>query len=182
MSLEECTADHVRYVNIDQCSRAWQNSLNCLKIEFAIPLKAKETYAEGDLHAEQIEFELTNDHLVGMWVLYGQKNFLLNGFPQFIPPDAKKLLFIWITISGLIIGTFLVILYFIWKIDFLKDYRRMHWNTTNDKVKICKSDIDISMYPSPHQAVPTLFPSELNSATNANLPYGNYYIQLVLVY
>lgn len=79
---------------------------------------------------------------------------------------------VWTTISLLVVGTFLVVLYFIWKIDFLRDYRRMHWNTSTEKAKISKSEVDISMFPSPHQAVPTLFPSELTAAANAGLPFG----------
>lgn len=52
----------------------------------------------------------------------------------------------------------------------------MTWKQNDDQRQICKqSDIDISMFPSPHQIVPTLFPNESALATSSmttGLPYG----------
>lgn len=94
-------------------------------------------------------------------------------------PDAKAIFLLWTTISLAVIAAFLVVLYCIWKIDFFQDYRRMSWKTpTDDRQTIYKhqSDIDISMFPSPHQIVPTLFPNDMTSAAanGTGLPYGKF--------
>lgn len=73
-----------------------------------------------------------------------------------------------------VICAFLMVLAAIWKMDVLRDYRRMYWKSGDDEKQICKSS-DVSMYPPVHQTVPTLFPNDLSapnhSATNA-LPFG----------
>lgn len=96
-------------------------------------------------------------------------------------PNTNTLLFFWILVSTGIILSFLIVLYFIWKIDFIRDYRRMTWKHSEDQSQICKQpDIDISMFPSPHQIVPTLFPNEnahASSSMNSGLPYGGYSLQ-----
>lgn len=73
-----------------------------------------------------------------------------------------------------IVGAFLMVLAAIWKMDVLRDYRRMYWKNGDDEKQICKPS-DVSMYPPVHQTVPTLFPNDLsasnNTTTNA-LPFG----------
>lgn len=81
LSLEQCTPAHVTLLNVAQCSRAWQNGINCLKIRLAIPLKAKIPLKKRDLDSQKVEYELTRDHLVGMWILFGQKELLASGYP-----------------------------------------------------------------------------------------------------
>lgn len=88
-------------------------------------------------------------------------------------PEAGKLLFLWSTVSLSVVGVFLLILAAIWKMEILRDYRRMYWKNNDDEKQICKPS-DISMYPPVHQIVPTLFPNDLSTANNATnaLPFG----------
>lgn len=82
---------------------------------------------------------------------------------------------LWTIISFSIIGTFAMMLVGIWKMDLLKDYRRMYWKNPNDEKQICKTfNNDVSMYPSAHQSVPTLFPHDLSppNDTSNTLPFG----------
>lgn len=88
---------------------------------------------------------------------------------EFPIPDAKKLFVLWTSVSLAIIGAFLVVLAAIWKMDVLRDYRRMYWKSGDDEKQICKSS-DVSMYPPVHQTVPTLFPNDLS--VHHKLPFG----------
>lgn len=66
--------------------------------------------------------------------------------------------------------------------EVFQDYRRMSWKHSDDQHRIYKNqnmDIDISMFPSPHQIVPSLFPGDAHhpgygdSVHNASgLPFG----------
>lgn len=65
--------------------------------------------------------------------------------------------------------------------EFFQDYRRMSWKHSDDQQRIYKnrSDIDISMFPSPHQIVPSLFPGDgnpgytrENTHSTSALPFG----------
>lgn len=51
----------------------------------------------------------------------------------------------------------------------------MNWKNSEDQSQICKqSEIDISMFPSPHQIVPTLFPNDTaySAPNKTDLPFG----------
>lgn len=70
------------------------------------------------------------------------------------------MLLLWSGIGLVIIFVFLVVLYTIWKMDILRDYHLMSSRADDQKnILSNQSDIDITMFPSPHQIVPTLFPS-----------------------
>lgn len=187
LSIEPCKIENVKFIDVTHCMSSWPNSENCIQIELAIPLKtitnttasnAKRNSSNNesgeDIVGEQIEYELTTQHLHEMWELYGRSHFAQNEFHQFPIPVLfnRAGIVLWtLTCLGVLI-LFLLVLYFISKIDFLKDYRRMHWKMSDDQNQMCKqSEIDISMFPSPHQAVPTLFPNDLTAPT-AGLPYG----------
>lgn len=190
LPVEQCKLENVKFVEVLHCPSSWPNSQNCIQIELAIPLKtianasastakvksSALTSAE-DLDSEKIAYELTFEHLFQMWTLYGRSHFAQNEFNEFSPPNIRHLLLLWTSISSCVLIAFLLVLYCIWKIDLLKDYRRMHWKISDDQSQMCKqSEIDISMFPSPHQAVPTLFPNEEYASppnASAGLPYGN---------
>lgn len=193
LAIEECKIENVLFTEVLHCSSSWPNAENCIQIEVAIPLKTVTNTSAPtvrnepvsiengtDIDATPVEYELTFAHLTQMWLLYGRLHFAENQFSEFIPPDPKNLIMLWTSISLGIIVTFLLILYCILKIDLLKDYRRMHWKMSDDQRQMCKqSEIDISMFPSPHQAVPTLFPNDLTTystaaAAGTGLPYGDY--------
>lgn len=86
-------------------------------------------------------------------------------------PDAKKLFIVWLAISLAVIGAFLVVLVGIWKMDVLRNYRRMYFKSGEDEKQIC---ISSDMYPPVHQIVPTLFPNDLSASNNIGnaLPFG----------
>lgn len=187
LSIEPCKIENVKFIDVAHCMSTWPNAENCIQVKVAIPLKTitnatalnadrnSNTNGSGeDMVGEQIEHELTIQHLNQMWEMYGRSHFAQNEFHQFSMPTlfTEADIVIWtLTCLGVLIS-FLLVLYFISKIDFLKDYRRMHWKISDDQNQMCKqSEIDISMFPSPHQAVPTLFPNDLTAPT-AGLPYG----------
>lgn len=191
LPIEQCKLENVKFVDVLHCPSTWPNSENCIQIELAIPLKivanasvsnvkstALSTGSGEDLDSEKIEYELTFEHLLQMWIRYGRPHFAQNEFDEFPPPNTKSFLVLWTSISLVVLLVFLLVLYGILKIDFLKDYRRMRWKMSDDQSQMCKqSEIDISMFPSPHQTVPTLFPNDLasySSAPNASasLPFG----------
>lgn len=190
LPIEKCKIGNVKFVDVLRCPLTWPNSESCIQIDLTIPLKtianvsasnAKNNSSVNksgeDLDHKKIEYELTVEHLRKMWISYGRPHFMQNEFQEFTPPNTRNLLLVWTAISLSVVIAFLLVLYGIWKIDLLKDYRRMHWKIS-DQNQICKqSEIDISMFPSPHQTVPTLFPNDISTYTTApttggGLPYG----------
>lgn len=86
-------------------------------------------------------------------------------------PDGTYILLLWTGVSLSIVVIFIGVLYSIWRIDIFREYRRMY-TKSDDQQDILKekSELDISMYPIPHQPYPTLFETnEMNSAGY----YGN---------
>lgn len=195
LSIEPCKIENVKFIDVAHCMSTWPNSENCIQIELAIPLKTitnatalnakrvTSTNESGeDIVGEHIEYELTIQHLHQMWEKYGESHFAQNEFHQFSIPELfnQADIITWTLTCLSVLILFLLVLCFISKIDFLKDYRRMHWKISDDQNQMCKqSEIDISMFPSPHQAVPTLFPNDL-AAPSAGLPYGTILIPSVV--
>lgn len=115
-----------------------------------------------------------------MWTEYGQPNFERSGTPVYELPDGGYMIVLWSGISLGIVATFLLVLYMIWKMDLFQEYKRMtNSGNDNDRQNILKNqtEIDISMFPSPHQIVPTLFPSNdtyiaPGTSTLTNQPYN----------
>lgn len=64
-----------------------------------------------------------------------------------------------------------MVLIAIWKMEILRDYRRMYFKNGEDEKQICKQS---DVYPPVHQIVPTLFPNDISASSNtANaLPFG----------
>lgn len=99
---------------------------------------------------------------------------------EFEIPDHHAILMLWISISLGVIIVFLLVLVAIWKMEIFQDYRRMSWKHSDDQRHIYKNnvDIDISMFPSPHQIVPSLFPGDAGQnryageALHTGLPFG----------
>lgn len=194
LAVEQCKIENVRFLDVLRCPMTWPNAVNCIQIVVAIPLKTitnvtaskadtrntSSTETDVDIDSERIEYELTFAHLIKMWILYGRKHFIENEFIEFAPPNPKNLIMLWTSVCLAVLLVFLLLLYCILKIDLLKDYRRMHWKISDDQSRMCKqSEIDISMFPSPHQAVPTLFPNDLPAYstapnTDGGLPFGNH--------
>lgn len=120
------------------------------------------------------QYELSKANLANMWNEFGRAKFDGMGTAEFKPPDTNAIFLLWVGVSLGIVGVFLLILYGIWKYDFFKDYRRMsRHNDDNQIIMKNQSDIDISMFPSPHQIVPSLFPINGDGyVPGSGLPYG----------
>lgn len=97
-------------------------------------------------------------------------------FQEYSTPDNNYILLLWGSITIGILIIFLIVLFSIWKMEIFQDYRRMTYKADDQKIILSnQSEIDISMFPSPHQIVPTLFPS--NEPISNSIPYGRYYFE-----
>lgn len=147
------------------CPQSWAESERCIRLRFAIPLAAAELNATlsvreiVDHHADGTEMSAV--HLAELWTLFGAEAFAANAMPEYVLPDSDGTLLLWSAVSLAVVLVFLLLLYSIWKMDILRDYHRMPGGRVADDQKTIlarhRSDIDISMFPSPHQVVPSLF-------------------------
>ncbi|XP_050077124.1 uncharacterized protein LOC126564199 [Anopheles maculipalpis] len=169
-----------------KCPDTWRNYENCVTLEFAIPLRPifyepsddddglafgfgnkflqKGFISISTTEADEPQYELDVKNLDVMWEEFGQMELQRAGYDLYIMPENSRILLTWIGISLAIVCTFLFVLYMIWKIDVFKDYRRIsrsshNTNVDDDKNELKKKEFDISMFPSPHQVVPTFFPT-----------------------
>lgn len=170
---------------MQNCPDSWFNYESCIKFRFAVPLKPFEVNHSTSLeemlsgHDEE-EYQLNADNLRNMWEEFGRDAFLASGYhvyrnlcntcgthfdiyifhQEYTIPDTDYLILIWSGIGLAIIFVFLIVLYIIWKMDILRDYHLMTSRADDQKnILSNQSEIDITMFPSPHQIVPTLFPS-----------------------
>ncbi|XP_053673128.1 uncharacterized protein LOC128723416 [Anopheles nili] len=183
-----------------KCPDTWRNFQNCVTLEFAVPLRpifyepseddegmdfgfGNKFLQKGFISISTTEatgprYELDVDNLNAMWDEIGQMEVQRAGYELYIMPENSRVLLTWIGISLAIVCTFLFVLYMIWKIDIFKDYRRI--SRTNhgvsmddDKNELKKKEFDISMFPSPHQVVPTFFPTgDPYNAADAEAQYA----------
>ncbi|XP_035918871.1 uncharacterized protein LOC118517114 [Anopheles stephensi] len=169
-----------------KCPDTWRNYENCVSLEFAVPLRPifyepsddddglafgfgnkflqKGFISISTTEATEPQYELDVKNLDVMWEEFGQMELQRSGYDMYIMPESSRILLTWIGISLAIVCTFLFVLYMIWKIDIFKDYRRIsrsshNNNVDDDKNELKKKEFDISMFPSPHQVVPTFFPT-----------------------
>uniref|UniRef100_A0A182NU88 CUB domain-containing protein n=1 Tax=Anopheles dirus TaxID=7168 RepID=A0A182NU88_9DIPT len=170
-----------------KCPDTWRNYENCVSLEFAVPLRPifyeptddddgqdlgfgnkflqKGFISIATTEATEPLYELDVARLNEMWEEYGQMELQRAGYEMYIMPENSRVLLTWIGISLAVVGTFLFVLYMIWKIDIFKDYRRVSRTSHGlssadyDKNELKKKEFDISMFPSPHQVVPTFFPT-----------------------
>ncbi|XP_031617926.1 uncharacterized protein LOC116337470 [Contarinia nasturtii] len=168
----KCSVDNVTFDNVSTCKAAWSNAQKCIEIDFSIRLKAKNDPTIKEMNDMNREFNMNRDELFQMWIEFGRQEFADNGYNEFPVPDSKKLLLLWTTVSLVTIAAFLMVLTAIWKMDVLRDYRRMYWKSGDDEKQICKSS-DGTMYPPVHQTVPTLFPNDLSApcSTSNAIPF-----------
>uniref|UniRef100_A0A182SHW5 CUB domain-containing protein n=1 Tax=Anopheles maculatus TaxID=74869 RepID=A0A182SHW5_9DIPT len=164
-----------------KCPDTWRNYENCVSLEFAVLLRPifyeptddddglafgfgnkflqKGFISISTTEATEPQYELDVKNLDVMWEEFGQMELQRAGYDMYIMPESSRILLTWIGISLAIVCTFLFVLYMIWKIDIFKDYRSHHTNVDDDKNELKKKEFDISMFPSPHQVVPTFFPT-----------------------
>uniref|UniRef100_A0A182W784 CUB domain-containing protein n=1 Tax=Anopheles minimus TaxID=112268 RepID=A0A182W784_9DIPT len=169
-----------------KCPDTWRNHQNCVSLEYAVPLRPifyeptddddrlafgfgnkflqKGFISISTTEATEPQYELDVEKLNEMWEEFGQMELQRAGYELYIMPESSRILLTWIGISLAIVCTFLFVLYMIWKIDIFKDYRRISRSShitpvDDDKNELKKKEFDISMFPSPHQVVPTFFPT-----------------------
>ncbi|XP_053692441.1 uncharacterized protein LOC128740891 [Sabethes cyaneus] len=168
-----------------KCPDTWPNYEECVSLEFAIPLRPLVAVLEEDSEGFGLdgkakirgrgfislttteepvqEYQLTVDNLEQMWTDFGAMALAEVGVEVYQMPENESVLLIWIAISLCVLAAFIFVLYSIWKIDFFKDYRRISRLSRepqdDDRNELKKKEFDISMFPSPHQIVPSLFPT-----------------------
>lgn len=95
---------------------------------------------------------------------------------EFVDTESRRLVVFWTLVSVSIVGSFLVVLLCIWKMDAFRDYRRsVYWRSSDDGKRICKPlQNGAAAFPARHQIVPTLFPSDSSAAgdPSSTLPFG----------
>lgn len=180
-----CRPDDIRIL-AQKCPDTWPGYEECVSLEFAIPLRpivVIEEEVEGShgldgksrmvagkgfiplttTEEPEVEYQLAKDNLERMWMEFGAMALADVGIEVYKMPENASVLLIWIAISLCILAAFIFVLYSIWKIDFFKDYRRISKLSReprdDDRSELKKKEYDISMFPSPHQVVPTLFPT-----------------------
>ncbi|XP_055641209.1 uncharacterized protein LOC129778366 [Toxorhynchites rutilus septentrionalis] len=176
--------DDIR-IHAQKCPDTWPKYEECVTLRFATPLRPIVPEVEDEpegfgmddkgklkmkgfiplttTEAPEPEYQLSEANLEQMWTEFGSMALAELGIEVYQMPENSSVLLIWLTISLCIVAAFLFVLYSIWKIDFFKDYRRMSMLSRDtqdeDRGELKKKEFDISMFPSPHQIVPSLFPT-----------------------
>lgn len=182
LKYQPCRPDDIRIL-AQKCPDTWPGYEECVSLEFAVPLrpvvvieedsegfdhKGKSPLGKGFIQIStteepEAEYQLTKGSLERMWDEFGALALAEVGIEVYKMPENASVLLIWIAISVCILAAFIFVLYSIWKIDFFKDYRRIsklsREPTDEDRSELKKKEFDISMFPSPHQIVPSLFPT-----------------------
>ncbi|XP_055539503.1 uncharacterized protein LOC129726614 [Wyeomyia smithii] len=199
LKYKPCRFEDIRLL-AQKCPDNWPNYEECVSLEFAIPLRPivatidEESEGFGLDGRSKIagkgfiplttteepvaEYQLTIENLEQMWVDFGAMELAEVGVEVYQIPENASVLLIWIAISLCVLAAFIFVLYSIWKIDFFKDYRRISGlsreTQDEDRNELKKKEFDISMFPSPHQIVPSLFPTgDPYSEPNPQYAYDN---------
>lgn len=184
LKYKPCRPDDIRIL-AQKCPDTWPGYEECVSLEFAVPLrpivvieeesegfgldpKRKLALGKGFIpltttEEPEAEYQLAKGNLERMWDEFGAIGLAEVGIEVYKMPENAAVLLIWIAISVCILAAFIFVLYSIWKIDFFKDYRRISKLSREppdeDRSELKKKEFDISMFPSPHQIVPSLFPT-----------------------
>lgn len=179
LKYKPCTSEDIRIV-ARKCPDTWPNYEECVTLRLAIPLRSvpveedqsppglsglfgKSYISVSTTEAPKPEYQLSEANLEHMWNEFGAMALAQIGVEAYKIPESSQILLIWTAIALCIVAAFIFVLYSIWKIDFFKDYRRiskMHRDQPDDdRNELKKKEFDISMFPSPHQIVPSFFPT-----------------------
>lgn len=184
LKYQPCRPDDIK-VLAQKCPDTWPGYEECVGLEFAIPLRpivvieeeseGARMYTKSSLgqskgfipltttEEPEPEYQLSKANLERMWNEFGAMALAEEGIEAYKMKENSSVLLIWIVISVCILAAFIFVLYSIWKIDFFKDYRRISKLSREpqdeDRSELKKKEFDISMFPSPHQIVPSLFPT-----------------------
>lgn len=121
--LEKCERENVIFERISPCPISWPDHVNCVRVEFGVPLNETDFDGERDERLDD-EYELTEEHLEEMWREFAIEKLVEKGITEYFLPNSTYVLFIWVSISVLIVILFCIVLYAIWKSDLFKDYKR----------------------------------------------------------
>lgn len=121
--LEECQRENVIFERITPCPQSWPDHVNCVRLEFGVPLK--ETDYDGDLD-ERLDplYELSESHLEEIWQEFSIVKLAEQRMTEYFLPNSTSVLLTWISISLTIVIVFVIVLYVIWKSDLFKGYKR----------------------------------------------------------
>lgn len=170
-------ADDVFLQTVRPCPHTWSTPERCVRVRYAIPLASANALPAEQHIATNANDELSTERLEDMWRTYGSVEFASHWMPEYSVPDTDHMLLLWSAIGLGIVLLFLVLLYTIWKMDILRDYHPMplRGKRAEDRKSILdrkRSENDLSMFPSPHQIVPSLFPSAGDPMAANGLQHG----------
>ncbi|XP_063701762.1 uncharacterized protein LOC134831867 [Culicoides brevitarsis] len=145
--LQKCRRENVVIKKVSPCPKSWPDNLNCVRLEFGIPLN--ETDFNGEL-PEQLSsvYELTEEHLEEIWREFGIQKLHEIGMTEYFLPNFTAVLATWTGVSVGVIVFFCIVLFVIWKNDLFKGYRRMN-EETEEKPRDETKQNDITMIPTP---------------------------------
>lgn len=167
--LEPCYPNNVTLTKVLKCPKHWPNSLTCIDINFAITLFRETSHMTTlDPFLEdampKIPGGLFYKHLQNMWNEYGKRYMNAAGYPEYNINNTGTELWLW---GGIGLGVLLVC--FIILLVLLKTGTlQRKWDSVEEEdIEVTKeNEIDITMYPSPDQIVPVLFPGNIRNSYN----------------
>jgi len=179
-TIEPCDIQNVTFTTVTHCPQEWPNSIDCIEIYIAIQLYATVgSMTTIDPFQNKYEIErmprqpigLNHTVLLEVWNNYAEEIFKKAGYLVYHKIESNHQLLLWLSI---VVG--IILIFFIIGVAILKSgiIKKKWVQLEEDEKKEYKSnnDIDITMYPSPDQVVPELFPSHTNHHTTSNI-YGN---------
>lgn len=176
LTLEKATPNNVTLTRVAECFESWPDAENCIEVEYAITLY-NDTRLTPNVVDPFLE-DLTPREPAGlnelqlelMWDRFGRVAFQQNGIKEYILPDTRSQILTW---AGIAIGV-CVLLFLIMVAVFRSPAFRDRW-VEDDEVAIKpkeetnkESTVDITMYPSPDQIIPEMYPGYQNGGSVAN--------------
>lgn len=167
LTLEKALPANVSITRVAECFDSWPDSENCIELEFAVTL-----YNDLNLIPNVVDpyFEdltprepagLNALQLEEMWERFGRVAFEQSGINEYILPDTRSQILQW---AGIAIGV-CVLMFLLLVAVFRSPAFRDRW-VEDDEVAITPkeetskdSTVDITMYPSPDQIIPEMYPN-----------------------
>ncbi|XP_055379604.1 uncharacterized protein LOC129610862 [Condylostylus longicornis] len=164
--LEPCYPHNVTFTTVVHCPQNWPKSSDCIELYFAVQLYPDFNSITTIDPFKSVLFVrepggLNKTLLSEMWDKTGRMIFKQAGYPEYDKASPNEQLMMWLSIG---VGIMLIV--FIVAIALLKsDIIKNKWVALEEEEKKeykNQNDIDITMYPSPDQVVPELFPGHPN--------------------
>ncbi|XP_055918874.1 uncharacterized protein LOC129950936 isoform X2 [Eupeodes corollae] len=176
LTLEKATPENVTLTRVAECFESWPDSENCIELEFAITL-----YNDSSLIPTIVDpylEDLTPREPAGMsdlqlelmWDKFGRSAFQESGIREYELPDTRSQILKWV---GIAIGV-CVLMFLVLVAVFRSPAFRDRW-VEDDEVAIKPkeetnkvSTVDITMYPSPDQIIPEMYPGYQTGGVSNN--------------